>query len=852
MGPRSRSRRGIVCACALALLGPLTAAAPSSADVLLEETFTGATANAQMRVGGTFVPCLTASTATGQENVPGCAAGQPSIPSGGDPVGGGALRLTDNAHDHHGFAIYDRLFPSTQGVRFTFTTFAYNGTRVPGYNAGDGISVFLADGSVGAQHPGAFGGSLGYAQKARDFDAEVPDIPGVPGGYVGVGVDEFGNFANDREARGYGCERRVDRDIHPDHLSIRGRGLPGSGWLRGYCLLERSPAPAPGALSQPDATSRELPEVGHTFRVEVDPPLLPDGARDPAARVRLFADMDRDGTFVPVLDVPLPDDPPSTYEFGIAASTGNATNIHEIRAVRIETIDPLPQFTLVKHHTGQLVAGSTGAFTLQVGVTRAGGPAYETLHLDDTLPPGVTLSALPSGRGWDCTASVVGSRIVHCDHPVARGNPIAPGTSLPHVTVPVAIDPGARGRRVNVARLRSLELPEPLRAPDPFTLARSVDMRIEKRAVPAVVAPGGETTYTLVAVNDGPSDADDVVVTDRAPDGVTFTGARPSQGACTHTATTLRCELDRVRADASAQVVVSAVVGADTAGRRLTNLARVTAPDDRDPSDDTATATVEVHAEPLGPLPRLRVTKTAAQRSVRIGQPVDYTIRVHNDGTVTARDVVLTDSVSMPGRLVEVRPPAGDSCEHERAVLRCRLGPIAPGATVTIRARLRFGRAGTAVDSVSVSPSVGPLADRLASAEVVVHGGARLALRKRASATRVRVGDLVRYRLTVRSLGPRPAVGVRVCDRLPAALRLVGAHGPGRRAVAERAGRQRVCWRLLGLAVGASRRYTLLTRAVRPVRRARNVAGAAARNAAPQRARRPLTVRRAPRPSVTG
>lgn len=356
---------------AAVLLGVVPVA---SADVLLDESFSGPTAAAPLRVGGSFVPCLTASTDTAQDNVPGCPAGQPSIAAGGDPDGQGALRLTDNAHDRSGFAIYRQAFPFTHGLRFTFTTFAYNGQRVPGYGAADGISVFLADGAVQARAPGAFGGSLGYAQKSNDFNATVPDIPGVPGGYLGVGIDEFGNFANDREARGYGCASRVDQDLHPNFVSLRGAGAPATDWLQGYCLLDR--APAPSVLDAPDATSRTVPGVAHTFRIEVDPLARPSGVPDPDAHVRVYADMANSGSFAHVLDAALPPDPPATFEFGLAASTGMGTNIHEIRALRLESVSDLPRYALTKTHTGGFAPGEQGRFQVQATLSQSGGAAY--------------------------------------------------------------------------------------------------------------------------------------------------------------------------------------------------------------------------------------------------------------------------------------------------------------------------------------------------------------------------------------------------------------------------------------------------------------------------------------------
>lgn len=812
--------------------------------MLLDETFTGATASIPLRVGGSFVPCLTASTDVDQGNVPGCAAGQPSIPAGGDPVGGGALRLTDNRRDQSGFAIYRERLPFTAGLRFTFTSYAYNGTRVPGYGAADGISVFLADGSVGADRPGAFGGSLGYAQKATDFDATVPDIPGVPGGYIGVGLDEFGNYGNDREARGHGCTRRTDRDIHPNHVGLRGAGVAGTGWMSGYCLLGRAPAPAP--LDAPDATDRRAAGVGHTFRVEVDPPGRPDGTPNPDARVRVLADMGNVGTFVPVLDLPLAEVPPQTFEFGVAASTGGGTNVHELTTVRLETTVPLPRYRLQKAHDAEMVAGGTGTFTLRAGLAADGGAAYAPVQLDDELPSGLTVERTPSGEGWDCRDTLDGDTAVRCRYAASLTDPIRPGTALPPLSVPVRVAPDAPDHLVNVARLSGPEILDPVEASDELPIPRRVDVGLTKLADPQRIGAGAATSFALVATNHGPGDARDVVVADSLPPALRVTAVRSSTGSCSHDERTVRCALGSLSAGSSAFVTVDVVSDAGTVPQTVRNDAVVSTSDvDTDPTNDRATAPVEiVGPDQPGPPPeaRLTVDKRAFSRRVRPGAPVDYRIDVHNRGTATVRDVLVVDATNRPGSIRGVSPTG--SCVAGVGHVLCRLRELPAGTTASIRLRTAYRRPGVAVNAVAVLPAVGPAPDRHASAAVEVVGGAALRIVKTVDRRRVRVGDRVRFRLRVSSLGPLPARAVRVCDRLPTALRLTSA--PGSR------GRRTVCWSLPGLAAGRSRTFRVSALAVAPRPLARNVARATAVNARAVRARRAVAIAPAPVPVGLG
>ena len=150
--------------------------------------------------GGGFTPVLTASSAGG--NI--------------DPVGSGWLRLTNSGGNEATYARYNTSFNAanaTIAVKFTFAS--YNGTGA------DGITFFLADASK-TFGVGAYGGSLGYAQKTAAGGAT--DINGMNGGYIGVGIDEFGNYSNPTEGRVGGV------GSVPNAIAVRGP-WPGLDWL---------------------------------------------------------------------------------------------------------------------------------------------------------------------------------------------------------------------------------------------------------------------------------------------------------------------------------------------------------------------------------------------------------------------------------------------------------------------------------------------------------------------------------------------------------------------------------------------------------------------------------------------
>ncbi|MEO8837623.1 MAG: PilC/PilY family type IV pilus protein [Herbaspirillum sp.] len=128
--------------------------------------------------------CLTAGGGTGA--IPACTAPN-------DTAGYGALRLTPAANFTTGAILSNFTFPSNQGMQVTFTTYTYGGDKGgTAQNGADGITFLLTDGTKAAPTvAGASGGSMGYSCSNGN-----PVYEGLANAYLGLGIDEFGNFLN--------------------------------------------------------------------------------------------------------------------------------------------------------------------------------------------------------------------------------------------------------------------------------------------------------------------------------------------------------------------------------------------------------------------------------------------------------------------------------------------------------------------------------------------------------------------------------------------------------------------------------------------------------------------------------
>lgn len=233
------------------------------------------------------------------------------LTSGGvDPVGAGWLRLTSNATGQAGSAIYNTAFSSAAGVQviFTYATWGAGGWA-------DGISFYLIDGATGAPTVGAYGGSLGYSKGITS------GLPGVTNGYLGIGLDEFGNFST---AESGDC----------NYVTCLPLGSPGGVTIRGSGSLSASGF---NYYTHANATIPTVSRAGaKRVRITVTP----------APTVNATVEIDSGSGFVTAINnfnisgIAGQAAIPATFKMGFGGSTGDGANYHEIRGFTTTNADP--------------------------------------------------------------------------------------------------------------------------------------------------------------------------------------------------------------------------------------------------------------------------------------------------------------------------------------------------------------------------------------------------------------------------------------------------------------------------------------------------------------------------------
>ena len=128
---------------------------------------------------------------------------------------------------------------------------------------------------------------------------------------------------------------------------------------------------------------------------------------------------------------------PSSGRLTVPATTGasNDTNTSN-NSTSVEVVVLVgPDLRLAKSHEPALfIGGQTGRYLLVVR-NEGDAPTSAAYSVEDPLPAGMTVAALPGGSGWDCSATVVGSSRLSC----SRAEVLAVGQSAPAITLVVNV-----------------------------------------------------------------------------------------------------------------------------------------------------------------------------------------------------------------------------------------------------------------------------------------------------------------------------------------------------------------------------------------------------------------------------
>lgn len=286
----------------------------------------------------------------------------------------GRLGMTQASPKQSTSATYQRLFPVANNlVTIEFDHYAHGG------NGADGMAVVLSDARVTPQ-PGAFGGPLGYGFK--------PEANGFAGGWLGVGIDEYGNFSGEGGS--------VNKGRRKQSVAVRGSGSGTSGYnyLMGTC--NNGSTSTSGNCLSPTVDSGSDSNRPHRYRLTIDSRITGQSL------VKVERNTERGySTLIDSFNAAAQSGQaaiPENLLLSLTGSTGDATNAHQIDNVRICALKSNPVGIQIDHfefdHSGQALTCNPETLTIRACANASCSQLF-------TDPVSAILTPLKNGsNGW--------------------------------------------------------------------------------------------------------------------------------------------------------------------------------------------------------------------------------------------------------------------------------------------------------------------------------------------------------------------------------------------------------------------------------------------------------------------
>ncbi len=296
------------------------------------------------------------------------------------------------------------------------------------------------------------------------------------------------------------------------------------------------------------------------------------------------------------------------------------------------------------------------------------------------------------------------------------------------------------------------------------------------KTAPAREIVNHQFQYAITVTNPSEVNAENVVVTDPLPAGISYVSSTPSANV---SGQTLTWSLGTLAPHGSQDITVT--VQSPQTGT-FENCAEVTA---KYGLSDRACATTVITA------PAIAIEKNCPAE-VLLCDDIQYVITVRNTGDAPATNVRVADSL-----------PAGMALTSGGTSINENIGTLDPGASKQLTYTVRASQTGTYNNTVSVAADGGLEAS--AECTTVVRQPV-LEVTKTGPEMRY-IGRNAQYEITVRNTGDAPARDTVLTDALPAGTTFVSASNGGQMQGGS------VVWNLGTIAPGDSRSVTLTLKA---------------------------------------
>jgi len=285
------------------------------------------------------------------------------------------------------------------------------------------------------------------------------------------------------------------------------------------------------------------------------------------------------------------------------------------------------------------------------------------------------------------------------------------------------------------------------------------DLLIEKSA-PASGTAGESLTYTLTVTNSGPSDAQNVLITETYDSSFSFSSATP----LSDTGTNNQWTFATIAAGASETITITGTVSASATGSLSNTVSLTSTTPDPDTSNNTATEDTLVNASA-----DLLLEKSAPV-SGTAGESLTYTLTVTNSGPSDAQGVSVTDPI--PTGTEYVTDTSAGTYDPVTGIWS--IGTLNSGSStaIDITVKILSDTTASVINSAAVTATTSDPdpANNTATVTTSLERSADLSVTKSSSPDPVIAGESLTYTITITNDGPSDASNVVLTDTLPTEL----------------------------------------------------------------------------------
>ncbi|RDY26564.1 DUF11 domain-containing protein [Romboutsia weinsteinii] len=294
----------------------------------------------------------------------------------------------------------------------------------------------------------------------------------------------------------------------------------------------------------------------------------------------------------------------------------------------------------------------------------------------------------------------------------------------------------------------------------------TADIAVVKTSEPTIVNPGGELTYTIEVVNNGPFPSENVVLTDSIPATV-LNPEYSVDGGGTFQPWTGSLNIGTLGVGDVRVILIRGTVSPIVLGT-ITNTAIVSS-NTADPNPNNNISTVETEVSPIADL---LVMKTAVPSSAVPGTLLTYPVEVVNLGPSSAENVVLSDNI--PATILNPEFSVDGGVTFNPWTGSLDIGTLAAGdsLTILIQGTVSLNATGEIVNTATVTSSTPDpdLSNNVSTIITPINPQAGISIIKMANRDIAVPGEKLVYNIQIFNEGPSNATSVVLTDNIPAVI----------------------------------------------------------------------------------